>query len=145
MTKKSRLLFAVVVAILSTALVPPPLVAVNALLLECSCVPYVVMYSKQDKNDCFHGWVKQSIDNLALPTLEGWELAHPCSTVEGQNSTNSTTTNGGGVGGEQVYASATSYTNSINASKEESEGYVKGSQKGYFIGMNQGFERGKHR
>ena len=125
MVKSSSWLLALVAAI-SAASAP---LAVYALLLECSCVPYVVMYSKEDNNDCFQGWVKNLIDNLAHPTLEGWELAHPC----GQD--NST-----GVSG--VYASATSYKEAANASKEESEGYDKGSQKGYSIGMNQGFERG---
>jgi uncharacterized protein (DUF697 family) len=126
MMKSFLVLFAV-----AAALAPFP--TTEAVVLECSCVPFMVMFSKQFGNDCFStSWVRDLIHELAMPTLKGWEGAHPCGTGGG----NATTT---GI----HHALATSYKNSTNALQEESEGYIAGSQQGYLIGINQGFELGK--
>lgn len=130
--------------LVAMTLVPPraTVLMVDALLLECSCIPFVVMFSKQRGNDCFRSdWVLELIQELANHTLKAWTEAHPC------GGGNATTTGGNatptGDDGTGVHAFATSSMDGTNAEEEESEGYVAGNQAGFLTGMNQGFELGE--
>jgi hypothetical protein len=130
-SSSSLIVFVVVVAMATLA---PPTTVVDALLLQCTCVPFMVMFSKYANNSCFYSdWVRELVQNLTIPTLQGWQEAHPCGV--GTNATTSETTG--------AHAFATSYEDSTNAIQEESEGYVAGSQRGYLTGMSQGFELGE--